>query len=58
MRPGQHMYTDQLLRPPRAILIGLNTEMFVFPAYLTYHETSYLSSNHIGQYLKIACIYE
>ena len=45
----QHMYTDQLLRPPGAVLIGLKIEIFDMFAYLMhdlYHET-YSSSDHI-----------
>ena len=55
------MYTDQFLRPPGTILIGLKIKIFDLLAYLTqnlYHETSHSSSNYIGQYSKIACIYE
>ena len=44
-----HMCTDQLLRPPGAVLIGLKIEIFEILAYLMhdlYHGT-YSSSDHI-----------
>ena len=45
----KHMCTDQLLRPPGAVLIGLKIEIFEILAYLMhdlYHGT-YSSSDHI-----------
>ena len=45
----KHMCTDQLLRPPGAVLIGLKIEIFEILAYLMHdlYRGTYSSSDHI-----------